>query len=154
LEGFTDADGAMQEHRQEISGHIILIEGGAVSWCSKKQELVTLSTTKAEYIAAIHTAKELIWFQCFLKKSSNHLNAPLFFIWITSPLSHSLICKGNSMPEQNTSILGGTSSTTWLKMAIELVYCPTKNMTTDLLTKPLPNTKVKHFVQALGLLSI
>ena len=42
-----DADGAMQEHRWAISGYVILIDGGAVSWCLKKQELVTLSTAKA-----------------------------------------------------------------------------------------------------------
>ena len=57
-----DADGAMQEHRQAISGYVILIDRGAVSWCSKKQEFVTLSTTKSEYIATTHAAKELIWF--------------------------------------------------------------------------------------------
>jgi hypothetical protein len=60
LKGFADNDGAMQEHRQAISGYIILIDGGAVSWSSKKQELVTLSTTKSEYIATTHAAKELI----------------------------------------------------------------------------------------------
>src|SRR3984957_13334566 len=46
LEGFMDANGAMQEHRRAISGHVILIDRGAISWCSKKQELVTLSTTE------------------------------------------------------------------------------------------------------------
>ena len=30
LEGFTDADGAMQEHRRAISGYIIVIDGVAV----------------------------------------------------------------------------------------------------------------------------
>ena len=62
LEGFTNADWAMQEHRWAISGYIILIDRGAISWYLKKQELVTLLTTEAEYITAIHTAKELIWF--------------------------------------------------------------------------------------------
>ena len=64
LEGFTDTNGAMQEHRQAIFSYVILIDGGAVLWCSKKQELITLSTTKAEYVAATHAAKEIIWFQC------------------------------------------------------------------------------------------
>ena len=68
LVGFADADGAMQEHRQVISGYIILINGGAVSWCSKKQELVTLSTTESEYITATHAAKELIRLRRLLKK--------------------------------------------------------------------------------------
>jgi hypothetical protein len=62
LRSFTDADGASQDHRRAISGFVVLIDGGAVSWSSKKQELVTLSTMEAEYVAATHAAKELVWF--------------------------------------------------------------------------------------------
>ena len=61
LLGFTDADGASQEHRHAISGYAFLIDGAAVSWASRNQELVTLSTAKAEYVAATHTTKECIW---------------------------------------------------------------------------------------------
>src|SRR5712664_3645063 len=61
LQGYTDADGASQEHRHAISGYTFIIDGGAVSWCSRKQELVTLSTAEAEYVAATHAAKECIW---------------------------------------------------------------------------------------------
>ena len=61
LEGFTDADGAMQEHRHAITGYAFLIDRGAVSWSSKKQEIVTLSTTESEYVAITHAAKEAIW---------------------------------------------------------------------------------------------
>jgi hypothetical protein len=38
-----------------------MVDGGAVSWSSKKQELVTLSTAEAEYVAATHAAKEAMW---------------------------------------------------------------------------------------------
>jgi hypothetical protein len=61
MNGFTDADGASQPHRHVISGYAFLIDGGIVSWRSQKQELVTLSTAEAEYVAATHTAKEAIW---------------------------------------------------------------------------------------------
>ena len=61
LEGYTDADGASQEHRRAISGYAYLLDGGAVSWASRKQELVTLSTAEAEYVAATHAAKEGLW---------------------------------------------------------------------------------------------
>ena len=61
LKGFTDTDGASQEHHHVISGYAYIFDGGAVSWVSKKQELVTLSTMEAEYIAATHAAKEGIW---------------------------------------------------------------------------------------------
>lgn len=61
LEGFVDADGATQEHRRAISGYVFLVDGGAVSWASKKQELVTLSTAESEYVATTHAAKEAAW---------------------------------------------------------------------------------------------
>ena len=56
------------EHRQAISGFIVLVDGGAVSWMSKKQELVTLSMMEAEYIRATHAAKELIWFHHLIRE--------------------------------------------------------------------------------------
>ncbi|KIK13427.1 hypothetical protein PISMIDRAFT_17991 [Pisolithus microcarpus 441] len=61
LVGYTDADRATQEHRHAISGYVYLLDGGAISWTSRKQELVTLSTAKAEYVAATHAAKEGLW---------------------------------------------------------------------------------------------
>jgi hypothetical protein len=60
-EGFTDADGASQDHRQAISGYAFIMDSGAISWSSRKQELVTLSTAEAEYVVAMHAAKECIW---------------------------------------------------------------------------------------------
>ena len=41
LEGFTDVDGATQEHRHAITGYTFLIDGGAVSWPSIEQEIIT-----------------------------------------------------------------------------------------------------------------
>ena len=61
IAGYTDTDGATQEHWHAISGYAFLIDGGAVSWFLWKQEIVTLSTTEAEYVTTTHTAKEAIW---------------------------------------------------------------------------------------------
>ena len=54
LVGYVDVDGASQDHRRAISGYVFMVDGGAVSWSSKKQELVTLSTMEAEYVAVTH----------------------------------------------------------------------------------------------------
>ena len=67
MEGYADADGVTLDHRQAISSFVVLV-AGAVSWSSKKQELVTLSTMEAEYVSATHTAKELIWFYHLIKE--------------------------------------------------------------------------------------
>ena len=62
MEGFVDTNGAIQEYRQVTSEYIILIDRGAVSWYSEKQGLISLSTTKSEYVATMHATKEPIWF--------------------------------------------------------------------------------------------
>ena len=77
LKSFTDADGASQDHRQAISGFAVLIDGGAVSWSSKKQELVTLSMMEAEYVAVTHAAKELMWFRRLLSEIFQPLKVPI-----------------------------------------------------------------------------
>eukprot|EP00253_Pinus_taeda_P025921 PITA_25921 len=49
------------DKRRSTSGHIFTLAGGAIRWMSKLQNIVALSTTEAEYIAASHACKEAIW---------------------------------------------------------------------------------------------
>ncbi|XP_056647324.1 uncharacterized protein LOC130451986 [Diorhabda sublineata] len=61
LEGYSDADWATnKESRKSISGSIILYGNNPISWSSKKQTCVALSTAEAEYVAAAQTAQDLI----------------------------------------------------------------------------------------------
>src|SRR5882762_6148850 len=53
--------GHLKTTEEQFLGMFFMVDGSAVSWSSKKQELVTLSTAEAEYVAATHTAKEAIW---------------------------------------------------------------------------------------------
>ena len=76
LEGFTDVDGASQYHRHAISEYIFTIDDGAASWSSKKQPIVTLSTTESEYVAATHAAKEALWVRTFLTEINRPLSQP------------------------------------------------------------------------------
>lgn len=49
------------DNRRSTSGYIFTLFGGAVSWMSKCQVVVSLSTTKAEYMAATYSYNESIW---------------------------------------------------------------------------------------------
>ena len=62
VEGYSDADWAGDVNdRKSTSGYVFTISGGAVSWKSKKQTSVALSTAEAEYIALASTAQEAMW---------------------------------------------------------------------------------------------
>lgn len=58
---FCDADWAAAFDRRSVSGYAFKLAGGLVSWNSKKEPAVALSTMEAEYITLAHTAKEAIW---------------------------------------------------------------------------------------------
>eukprot|EP00253_Pinus_taeda_P028820 PITA_28820 len=64
IRGFVDADWAGDfDQRRSTSGYVFNLFGGAVSWMSKKQSVVALSTTEAEYMATTHASKETVWLQ-------------------------------------------------------------------------------------------
>ena len=69
INGYVNADYAgCRETRKSTTGYIFIFDGGAVSWMSKLQDIVTLSTTEAEYIALIEGAKEMIWLKHVLNQ--------------------------------------------------------------------------------------
>ena len=151
LEGFSDVDGASQEHRHAITGYAFLIDGGAVSWSSKKQELVTLSTTEAEYVASSQASREALWLRRLIGEVFRPLKEP-------TPL----YCDNQSAIAlaQNDNYHARTKHIDiryhFIRYVIEqghikLIYCPTDDMTADTLTKALPSIKAKHFASALGL---
>lgn len=40
---------------------MFILEGGSISWCSKKEDCFSLSTMKSEYIACTAAVQEAIW---------------------------------------------------------------------------------------------
>ena len=60
MQGYSNADMNSQEHRHAISGYVFCIDGGAISWNSRKQALVSLSTMESEYVAMTHMTKEAL----------------------------------------------------------------------------------------------
>ena len=62
--GFSDADwGGDLDDRKSTSGYVFQVGGTPISWRSKKQACVALSTAEAEYIALAGTAQESLWLQ-------------------------------------------------------------------------------------------
>lgn len=62
LYGFTDADwGGDKTDRKSTAGSVFLLGSGPISWSSKKESVVALSSCEAEYIAASMGACQAIW---------------------------------------------------------------------------------------------
>ena len=68
MEGFCDVDWGGQKHRHSISSYSFHMGARAISWSSRKQHVVALSSTEAEYITQTHAAKEVLWLHSFLQE--------------------------------------------------------------------------------------
>ncbi|RVW42256.1 Retrovirus-related Pol polyprotein from transposon TNT 1-94 [Vitis vinifera] len=67
LQGYVDVDFASDNYsRKSTTGFVFTLGGIAISWASNLQKIVTLSTTKDEYVAATEAGKEMIWLHGFL----------------------------------------------------------------------------------------
>ncbi|PLW49320.1 hypothetical protein PCASD_02649 [Puccinia coronata f. sp. avenae] len=72
LVGYADADWAScPESRRSVSGNLILLNGNVISWKSKKQPTLSLSSTEAEYKSIGDITKEIMWIKTLLKKIFN-----------------------------------------------------------------------------------
>ena len=56
-----DMDGDLD--KRSTIGYVFTFVRAAISWASRKQQVVALSSTEAKYIALTEGAKELIWLQ-------------------------------------------------------------------------------------------
>jgi len=64
LTGLVDSDWAGDTvKRKSLSGIVILFAGGAIAYKSKYQEVIALSTTEAEFVAACDAAKIILFFR-------------------------------------------------------------------------------------------
>jgi hypothetical protein len=155
LDIFADADGMSIENRKAISGYAFILNGAAVSWSSKQQEIVSLSTTEAEYVAITYTAKEAIWFRYFIAE----LFGPITFPFIIYNDNQSAIALAHAELGQfhartkHIDIRYHFIREKIEDRSLEVVYCPTTEMTADVLTKALAAFKFKPLVHALGLIS-
>ena len=67
LIGYSDADYAGDpDTRRSTSGYVFILNGGAVTWSSRRQPIVALSTMQSEYIAASDSTREAVWLRRLL----------------------------------------------------------------------------------------
>lgn len=56
------------EDKKSIMGYYFFLRGAITTWSSKRQQTVSTSTSKAEYVVMSHGVKEGVWIRHFLNK--------------------------------------------------------------------------------------
>ncbi|CAH9062481.1 unnamed protein product [Cuscuta epithymum] len=152
LEGYTDADMAGDtDSRKSTSGYIYTFAGGTVSWQSRLQKCVALSTTEAEYIAAAEAGKEMLWLKRFLQELGIHQKEYKVHCDSQSALDLSK----NSMYHSRTKHIDIRYH--WIRETIDqqllrLVKINTKENPSDMLTKVVTRDKLELCRDIVGML--
>lgn len=136
--GHVDADWAGdKDTRRSTTGYIFKLFGGAISWRSKLQPTVALSSTEAEYRSTTEAGQEATWLRRLLQAFDYECLDPtplhcdnLGAIQLTSKsIFHA---RTKHIEIQYHYIRELVKSKT-----VSLIHCASKNMMGDLLTKPL-----------------
>ena len=151
LQRYTDVDRSMSKDRKAVSGYAFLRDGSAVSWASKKQEIISLSMTESKYVAATHATKEVLWLCSFIGEVLIPIDEPITLF--SDNQSTIALTKDHQYHARTKHIDICFHFICWVvdDGKIHLVFCPTNNMVADTLTKALPSPKVKHFATKLRL---
>ena len=80
LTGYADADwGANIDDRRSYTGYVFILSNAAISWDSRKQRTVAMSTTEAEYMSLSECTKEAIHLRRFLEQILGNQNSTIIF---------------------------------------------------------------------------
>ena len=134
-----------------ISGYVFCIDGGAISWDSRKQALVSLSTTESEYVAMMHVTKEALWIWMFLGKIFRPL-MKLMLLYCDNQ-SAITIAKNDQFHARtkNIDIRNHFIREMVAHNVVEIHYCLTNQMIADIFTKALPVKTFEGLQELLGI---
>lgn len=150
LVGFTDADWAGDKwDRKSTSGYVFFHGGAAVTWKSKKQATVALSSTEAEYIALSEAAKEAVWLRQLLRDLGAGDSAATV---LYEDNMGSIFLSSHPVGHQRTKHIEVRCHFVRHKIEegeLKVTHLGTEAMIADVLTKALPRDKHMRFAQAL-----
>ncbi|PKU85215.1 putative mitochondrial protein [Dendrobium catenatum] len=150
LQSYSDSDWAGDTKDQKsITGYCNFLGSSLISWCTKKQNTVARSSTKAEYRALASAAAEITWIWRLLQElnCSHHESTPLFcdntfaIALANNPVFHART--------KHIEVDCHYIRTCIKDKTTQIHHIPTKDQLADLLTKPLPAPRFKFLAHKL-----
>ena len=153
LWGWVDSDWAAdKETRRSHTGYVLMLNGGAISWKSRRQSSVSLSTSEAEYVAASQCAQEVVYLREILRECHYEQPEPTM---VYEDNRACLLMSENPVSRERSRhvdpiqrMVADMSRHVAIRYmfvrelvglgVIKLVLCSTQKMVADALTKSLP----------------
>jgi hypothetical protein len=154
LHGFSDADWAGDEMtRKSMSGFIFKLGDSTISWGSKKQSVVALSTTEAEYIALSLACQEAVWLRNLLGDFKLKQEETIIYEDNQGAITLSKNPSNHSRTK-HIDIKYHYVRDLITRKEVNILYCPSKNMLGDIFTKGLPRGQFETLREQMGLKTI
>ena len=153
LLGFSDASFAPNGKtgtgwRRSRSGGLFIYAEGAVSWFSKNQTCVALSTAEAEYIALSLATQEAVWLRKMLSFLGHHQDGPTTIYEDNQAAQVIATTEMDSKRSKHIDVRYHYTREKCLEGIVKIVWCSTESMIADMLTKSLDVTKLQKFWSA------
>jgi hypothetical protein len=149
---YTDADhGGCKDTGKSTGGYLVVMNGAPVSWRSKRQTTVSLSTTEAEFVASVEAGKEIKWMRNLLMEMGFPISGPSLLL-----IDNQSALQVAKNPEHHGRMKHLDLCFYWLrdevgKGYIQIEYVPTQEQIADILTKALPRPTVLRLLAKMGL---
>jgi hypothetical protein len=144
LQGYVDADYAGDlDQRRSMTGYVFTVAECAISWKAELQETVALSTTEAEYMAAVEASKEALWLRGLVEMFGVIQDSVQVHCDSQSVIH---LAKDHRYHKRTKHIdVRYHKIRQWVldEKVIELVKISTKKNLTDMMTKVIPVEKFK-----------
>lgn len=152
VSGYCDADYAGDhDTRRSTTGYVFNLGSGAISWCSKRQPTVSLSTTEAEYRAGAMAAQECAWLTQLMKDLNQPTEdgVPLHCDNISAVrLAENPVFHART---KHVEVHYHFLREKVLKGDIDMKAVRTEDQVADIFTKSLSATKIYEFRESLGM---
>lgn len=150
--GYSDSDFAGDtDDRKSTTGFVFLLAGGGISWRSKKQTMVALSSAEAEYIALSAAVRESIWLKELGKVLGVYKSGPMLILGDNTTAIG--MTKESKITDASKHIaIQYHHIREAVKNGIAVVqYTPSEENTADLLTKGLARVLHERHTSGMGL---
>lgn len=152
LIGYSDADFASCiRTRKSVSGVVVLLNGGPVLWHSRKQTIISLSTTEAEYIAAHDVSREVAWLRRFLTELGVDVNGPTPVHVDNAAAEHLIRNPQSQCRTKHIDIKYHFVREMFVGKQIDIIHVSSQNQLADILTKALSKSTFKRLCSNLNI---
>ena len=150
LVGYCDSDYAGDvDSRRSTTGYVFIMHGGAISWNSRLQPTVAVSTTEAEYMAAASAVKEALWLRKLMADLGHDVSTLKIYgdnQGALKLLKHPIA----SVRSKHIDVIYHFSRERVARKEVEFEYISTERMVADIMTKALPESKFVFCREGMG----